>query len=129
MNSIWFYVLLTVTGLSGVAVAGVLVLHRRLRLRLQACEAELRALRMDFAALSTANTGVGKELGQLEQHVRRIAERQDQFELRDGGNRSYAQAIRMVQNGADVKDLMTTCALTRGEAELLVMLHGMKRAG
>lgn len=129
MNDIWFYVLPAVTMLSSVAVAIALVLHRRLRLRLQACEAALRALRTDFAALSTANTGVGKELGQLEQHVRRIAERQDQFELRSGGDRPYAQAIRMVQNGAGIKDLMSTCALTRGEAELLVMLHGMKRAG
>jgi hypothetical protein len=35
----------------------------------------------------------------------------------------------MVRHGAGVEELVRNCGLTRGEADLIVMLHGMARAG
>ncbi|MCA1805511.1 MAG: DUF2802 domain-containing protein [Xanthomonadaceae bacterium] len=53
--------------------------------------------------------------------------RQDQWELRSGSERSYQQAIQMVQHGAGAEELVRNCGLTPGEADLIVMLHGMAR--
>lgn len=129
MGIVWAASLLGVLALgAGIAAALAWRECRRLRDRQRAREAEMRALRADVVALCAASAGVGERMGRLEQQLRRLLERQDRLELRDPGSRPYAQAIRLVQNGAQVDELMSTCALTRGEAELVVMLHGMELA-
>jgi biopolymer transport protein ExbB/TolQ len=97
---------------------------RRLRDRLRTREDQSLRQRDDFAALCKASVGAGDHLLRLEQHVRRLTERQDQIEMRTAGERPYTQAIQMVQRGANVTELVSRCGLTRGEAELIAMLHG-----
>lgn len=107
-----------------------LITLRRLRGQLRSREDQTTRHRDDFAALCKASVGAGDHLVRLEQQVRRLTERQDQIEMRSGGDRPYTQAIQMVQSGADVSELITRCGLTRGEAELIAMLHGgMAKAG
>lgn len=100
---------------------------RRLRRRLHVREDQTARQHDDFAALCKASVGAGDHLVRLEQQVRRLTERQDQMEMRTGGDRPYTQAIQMVQRGASVADLVSRCGLTRGEAELIAMLHGDKQ--
>lgn len=103
---------------------------RRLRGLLRTREDQTVRARDDFAALCKASVGAGDHLVRLEQQVRRLTERQDQIEMRNVGDRPYTQAIQMVQSGADVSELISRCGLTRGEAELIAMLHGgMAKAG
>jgi len=97
---------------------------RRLRDRLRTREDQSLRQRDDFAALCKASVGAGDYLLRLEQQVRRLTERQDQIEMRTSGDRPYTQAIQMVQRGANVTELVSRCGLTRGEAELIAMLHG-----
>lgn len=107
-----------------------LVSLRRLRRQLHSQDDQNSQERDDFAALCKASVGAGDHLVRLEQQVRRLTERQDQIEMRSAGDRPYTQAIQMVQSGADVSELITRCGLTRGEAELIAMLHGgMAKAG
>ncbi|MEJ2687600.1 MAG: DUF2802 domain-containing protein [Gammaproteobacteria bacterium] len=89
---------------------------------------ELHRLQGDVAALCSAATGVGERLVRVEDLVRRLTERHDQLELRAGTDRHYGQAIRLVQGGADADELIANCGLTRGEADLIVMLHGVAQA-
>lgn len=118
------------------ALAGQWVLWRRLRAAQQgqaAREVE-QAARLqrqadDLAALCRASAGAGDHLVKLEQQLRRVMDRQDQWELRSGSERSYQQAIQMVQHGAGAGELVRNCGLTPGEADLIVMLHGMARTG
>lgn len=103
---------------------------RRLRRQLHCRDDQSSRQRDDFAALCKASVGAGDHLVRLEQQVRRLTERQDQIEMRNAGDRPYTQAIQMVQSGADVSELISRCGLTRGEAELIAMLHGgMAKAG
>ncbi len=88
----------------------------------------IRALREDVGALCAGASGVGERMTRLEQRVRRQDERQDQLELR-GGERSYDEAIRLVEHGADAEQLVKSCGLAPGEADLLVRLHGLDKAG
>lgn len=82
----------------------------------------------DLAAFENAAMRAGEQLVRLEQKVRGVVDRQDQVELQTRGSRPYSQAIQLVQRGASVEELMSVCDLTRGEAELICMLHGTREA-
>lgn len=80
-------------------------------------------LQNDIHALCVGSIKMGDHISSLEQRLHRLVERQDQVELRDSVQQSYAHAIRMAQQGADIKDLMERCGLARGEADLLLRVH------
>lgn len=86
------------------------------RQRVQQAEQEL-------AALCSAAAGAGDHVLTLEQQVQRILERQNLQELRSGGERPYTRASQLVHKGADIEELVDSCGLTQGEAELLVMMQ------
>lgn len=118
-------------GLVCVAVAlAILVVFVARRWQRQRAEeaATAKALRADLGALSAIIAGLGSRLVRIEQHLHGVSERQDQLELRPGGERSYSHAIRMVHKGADVDELVASCGMNRGEAELLLRVHGMAQA-
>ena len=120
-------VVTTLSALVVVLAAGQVyqyIVIRRLRALLSSREDQSVRQRDDFAAMCKASVGAGDHLVRLEQQVRRLTERQDQIEMRTAGDRPYTQAIQMVQHGADVDELISNCGLTRGEAELIAMLHG-----
>ncbi|HED14880.1 MAG TPA: DUF2802 domain-containing protein [Gammaproteobacteria bacterium] len=100
--------------------------------------------------INTESTTSHDELGKLEQRIdqlqlrlislqsdrsqslpitRQLAEleeRIDELDLRGGsGEVSYKLASRLVKRGIAVDELVKTCGMTRGEAELL---HFMRRA-
>ena len=104
-----------------VAVEWVRVLRGRRRER--ATDAALQRLREDVQALCTGAVNMGKHLAAMEQKIRRLSERQDQLELRDPSQQAYGHAIRLAQRGAEIDELIASCGLTRGEAELLLRLH------
>ncbi|MGM0412949.1 MAG: DUF2802 domain-containing protein [Pseudomonadota bacterium] len=100
-----------------------LVTMRRERARL-AREAEV--VRGDMRALVSAAVGVGERVMRLERQLTQLAERQDQLDLNDPAHQSYQQAIRMARRGSDMNELIEVCGLTRGEAELVTMLHRLE---
>jgi Protein of unknown function (DUF2802) len=89
----------------------------------QELQHRIQSLEQELGALCSASMGAGEHVVKLEQQVQRITERQDQLELRASGDRTYDQASQLVNKGADTEDLMESCGLTRGEAELLVMMR------
>lgn len=60
----------------------------------------------------------------IEDRLARILEQQEQLRLLEEGSGSYTHAIRLAQHGASADELARDCGLNRGEAELLVSLHG-----
>lgn len=87
----------------------------------------LRRLHGDVHALCAGAINLGNYMTSLEQRLRRMTERQDQLELRDPVQQTYTHAIRMVQQGAEVNDLVKQCGLAQGEAELLLRVHRVQR--
>jgi len=104
------------------------VMFRAMRQRLQDIENELRHVSRDLAALCKASAGAGNRVVGTEQQLRRLTERQDQLELRNGNQKTYNQAIQMAQKGVSAKELVLNCGITQGEADLLTMLHTMPQA-
>lgn len=119
---LWVILLLT----AGQIVSLIRLYHTR-----QRCadlEQWLKKNSSDLAAFEKAAMGVGERLVRMEQQVRRLVERQDQIEMYASNTRPYSQAIQLVQRGASVEELINTCGLTRGEAELICVLHGTREA-
>ena len=113
-----------VLSLLAIALASVAIWSvRRERARL-AREAEV--VRGDMRALVSAAVGVGERVMRLERQLTQLAERQDQLDLNDPAHQSYQQAIRMARRGSDMNELIEVCGLTRGEAELVAMLHRLE---
>ena len=111
-----------------VVVLTLFVAWRRQRRRRAELEKSLQAVQADLGALCASVAGFGERLVRIEQQLRGVGERQDQLELHAGGDRAYNHAIRLVHKGADVQELVSTCGLNRGEAELLLRLHGLAQA-
>lgn len=68
-------------------------------------------------------SAVAARLVELEQRLHRLGEQQKQPSARDTMHPHYEPAIRLARKGADVDELMATCGLVRGEAELIALLH------
>ena len=88
---------------------------------------ELKKLQKDLRALITASVGMGQRMLEVERRHRRLAERQDQLDIYDSANQSYEQAIKMTQNGSGIQDLMDICGMSKTEAELIQMIHGLDK--
>jgi hypothetical protein len=124
MENLWLMAALVLVAL--IAVAGYAA-QRRAAARQ---DAALRSLQNDLRALCNAAVGMGDRVNQMERRLRQVSERQEALGLRqeqlnqeDPEARSYTQAIKMAHKGAAVDDLIEVCGLSRGEAELVAMMH------
>lgn len=64
-----------------------------------------------------------RRLAELERRLRAVQHEVERLSAGQGGLGVYAEAIREVQQGAGVEDLMASRGIARGEAELIVALH------
>lgn len=92
---------------------------------------------IDIAELRQGLIGVGQRVLQLEQreqqlldalaqhqsHIATLLEQQQDIQLFDPDSRIYSRAMKMVQLGAGLDEIMRECELPRAEAELLLNLH------
>lgn len=120
--------LLTGLALAGVAALGYLLYQARLSIAELAYDSRnlrerLQQIEQEIGALCSASMGAGEHVVRLEQQVQRIVERQNQLDMRVNVERPYSRATQLVTHGADIDELVETCGLTRGEAELLVMMQ------
>jgi hypothetical protein len=122
--------LLTLIGLAGIALGYQIYALRQahsvnasLSEMEQALHERVQQLEQELGALCSASVGAGAHLVRMEQQVQRMVERQNQLEMRAGVERPYSHASQLVTRGADIDELVETCGLTRGEAELLVMMQ------
>jgi hypothetical protein len=119
---------LTTVALLGVSIQSIALLrakrsHKDVAETLQDAQQRLKQMEQELGALCSAAAGAGDHLLKLEQKVKRIIERQNLLELRASTDRPYTQASQLVHRGADIEELVDSCGLTRGEAELLVMMQ------
>jgi hypothetical protein len=116
------------------ALVGLVVLFaewravRHLRRRQRESERALALLTKQTESAVAMSVRVGQRLRRAERLLAWACERVGQLELRNEG-RSYDQAIELVRRGADAGRLMSNLGLSRGEAELVTLLHGQRKAG
>ena len=119
--------------ISFIAITGMLVsmgvswmaIRKNRKLQYQ-LDQQMHFLRTDVNALYSGAVGIGKRLGKIEHKLRMSAERQDKLELRDVDRASYVHAARLVKNGAEVNELVDSCGISKGEAELIKLLNSQQ---
>lgn len=129
----WFEVLTLLLACAGLGSAVLAFAHvRKLKQRLEAARQEthllIKALRNESHAMGSGAIGMGHRLVEVEKRLNSTVERQMEMEQRDPGSLPYAYAVRLVEMGATVDDLVNNCGLARVEAELITLVHSELKA-
>lgn len=114
---------LIVAGAFGLALWAALEV-RRLQRRQMIQETALLSLKGALAAVCSDEVAADQRQAELERRLRQLADQQEQLLLRDPEQGPYQHALRLAQQGARREEIMSACGLSRGEADLLLALHG-----
>ena len=86
-------------------------------------------LQKELAVQAETVATLNNSLVEMQQQMHLVSERQDQLELREVISRTYEPAIKLAHKGADIEELVSSCGLARGEAELIMMMYREKKQG
>lgn len=137
-------VLLTVPAASVLLVVFVLWQHKRqneeqvaLSHQFALAQEQLQLLSAELEEIRSGLIGIGQRVLKVEQQQRalnqqvdeivdsqlQLAEQQQKIDMFDPESKLYSRAMKMVQLGAPLEEVMRECELPRAEAELLYNLH------
>ncbi len=137
-------VLLTVPAASVLLVVFVLWQHKRqneeqiaLSRQFALAQEQLQLLSAELEEMRSGLIGIGQRVLKVEQQQRalsqqvdeivdsqlQLAEQQQKIDMFDPESKLYSRAMKMVQLGAPLEEVMRECELPRAEAELLYNLH------
>lgn len=92
---------------------------------------EVEELRAGIIGVGQRVLKLESALTQLNNHLssslQELSDKQQAMEMTDPESKIYSRAMKMVQLGADLDEIMRECELPRAEAELLFSLHQQKR--
>ncbi|KAF7774080.1 hypothetical protein PCIT_a0471 [Pseudoalteromonas citrea] len=94
-----------------------------LRGSFQESENQTAILRSEIAELRSGLMSIGQRLVACENYAKDIAQQQAAQKYDDPDAKIYSRAVKMVELGADIEEIMRECELPRAEAELLMSLH------
>jgi hypothetical protein len=118
-------------------------MQRRTQRQLQLLQQQINTLNQTTAQqsqigheikeLRSGIIGVGQHVLQFEseqikqqQQLVQLMEKQQSLELADPDAKIYSRAMKMVELGAGLEEIIRECELPRAEAELLLSLHQTK---
>ncbi|MDD2842843.1 MAG: DUF2802 domain-containing protein [Tolumonas sp.] len=76
-----------------------------------------------FGELQSVSLGTGQKLIELERKLVALNEVQQEMSVQTPENKLYSRAVKMVELGAGIEEIMQECELPKAEAELLLSLH------
>jgi len=106
--------------------------HRRharqvsaLKLLFKDQQQQLADLKEQLHELRCGALGVGSRVQQVEGQLAQAMERQEELAnvSNDPQSKLYGHAMKMIELGASIDEIINECELPRAEAELLVSLH------
>lgn len=101
--------------------------HRRLdtfEQRNAALATALEELRADLASVAQNMVELAGREAARDRRIQALGEQQETLRLHEDTPARSDEAIRLARGGASVEEIVQTCGLNRGEAELVVALHG-----
>ena len=98
---------------------------KRWQARCAELEASLFAVRREMELVASISARTGRRVKRIENEYSGVADRVDQVELR-GPTQSIDQAIDSARRGGDPLKLTQHFGLSRGEADLVMRLHGRR---
>jgi hypothetical protein len=76
-----------------------------------------------FGELQSVSLGAGQKLIDLERKLIALDETQQEMSIQAPENKLYSRAVKLVELGAGIEEIMLECELPKAEAELLLSLH------
>ncbi len=89
---------------------------------------QIDILRSEVSELRTGLLSIGKRVLEVEQQNQELIQQQAAQKYDDPDAKIYSRAVKMVELGADLDEVIRECELPRAEAELLFSLHKQKGA-
>ena len=96
--------------------------------QLQETQQQLSILRSEVAEMRAGMLSIGKRVVAVEEKSQELEQLQDAQKYDDPNAKIYSRAVKMVELGADLEEIIHECELPRAEAELLMSLHKQKGA-
>jgi len=126
MSGAWLaWAILGALALALVALGLGIALVRAMRRFERRLGSGLTPIDRDLRVLGVALARAEDRLGRLERETGRLKEACE-HPGQGAGGAHFGQAIALVRRGWRVEDLVSTCGLSRGEAELVYSLHRPK---
>ena len=98
----------------------------RMRRELNVQDKLLKDLRNDVAAMLLCARGIGERIQKHQKHLGNIARRQAELEFRGPDESQFRHAKILIQKGATIEELVKTCGISKGEAELLAHMRKLQ---
>ncbi len=92
-------------------------------------EQSLRVLQEQLLMVSGENAALGRRLSMLEHHMAQVSSQPEKQSHSGPVGQAYEVAVNLVRKGTDVDELIATCGLSHGEADLIMRLYGAPAAG
>lgn len=93
----------------------------------QQLHAELEELRSGLIGVGQRVLKMQEQQQGLRQNLDELQQQQQVIALNDPESKIYSRAVKMVELGADLEEIIRECELPRAEAELLFNLHRQQR--
>ncbi|WP_187148558.1 DUF2802 domain-containing protein [Shewanella piezotolerans] len=81
------------------------------------------AVKRELQELRSGTIGVGRRVLELEKKLQQQDAKLEETNQQDPQARLYSRAMKMVDLGAGIDELIQECELPKAEAELLIRLH------
>lgn len=96
-----------------------------LKLLFKEQQRQIAALKSEIHEIRSGTLGVGSRVQQVEGQLAQAIERQEELAKvqHDPQAKLYGHAMKMIELGASIDEIIKECDLPRAEAELLVSLH------
>lgn len=122
--------------LIALVIVALLLFAMRMKGALQQQLHSQAAIQADLRALCHSAVQVGERVNRMEAELKGLQQRQQELGVRQDNlahsepqDAGFEQAIRLARKGSSVEELMEICNLSRGEAELIAMMHRLEPDG
>ncbi|QBF81793.1 DUF2802 domain-containing protein [Shewanella maritima] len=90
---------------------------------LKESDRQREAVKRELQELRSGTIGMGRRVVEIENNLTKQSEKLEEASQQDPQAKLYSRALKMVELGAGVEELVTECELPKAEAELLIRLH------
>ncbi|WP_375335716.1 DUF2802 domain-containing protein [Shewanella sp. VB17] len=94
-----------------------------LTLLLKETDHQGETMKRELQELRSGTIGIGRRMQELEKKAAQQDARLDETNQQDPQAKLYTRAMKMVDLGAGVEELIHECEIPKAEAELLIRLH------
>lgn len=95
-----------------------------LTLLIKESDRQRETVKRELQELRSGTIGVGRRMLELEKRTSKQDARLDEVNQQDPQAKLYSRAMKMVDLGASIDELIQECELPKAEAELIIRLHG-----